>query len=237
MMGLDGFLNWLAERRAQHSASTPPIRWKTWAAITVVLVVLAMVFRDSALTIAARSQPQWLTVLAENTTDIGKSWWSLTLTGVLFIGAMIILRYADLVAAARERLRYVATASAFVFLSVALSGIIGNIFKRIIGRARPPLFDAEGAFHFKAFSGHLYESFPSGHSTTDGAMAMALAVLFPRYRVAFFIIGGFLALTRIMVGAHYLSDVIAGYSFGLWYAYMSALFFAKHGFSLKQPKW
>ncbi len=40
-----------------------------------------------------------------------------------------------------------------------------------------------------------------------------------------------------MVGAHYLSDVIAGYSFGLWYAYMSALFFAKHGFSLKRPKW
>lgn len=236
MMGLDGFLNWLAERRAQHSASIPPIRWKTWAAVTVVLVVLAMVFRDSALTIAARHQPDWLRVLAENTTDIGKSWWSLTLTGLLFIGAMVALKLVT-DAAARVRLHYVATASAYVFLSVALSGILGNIAKRIIGRARPPLFDAEGAFHFKAFSGHLYESFPSGHSTTDGAMAMALAVLFPRYRVAFFLVGGFLALTRIMVGAHYLSDVIAGYSFGLWYAYMSALFFAKHGFSLKQPKW
>lgn len=236
MMGLDGFLNWLAERRAQHSASTPPIRWKTWAAITVVLVVLAMVFRDSALTIAARHQPHWLTVLAENTTDIGKSWWSLTLTGLVFIGAMVALKLVT-DAAARVRLHYAATASAYFFLSVALSGILGNIAKRIIGRARPPLFDAEGAFHFKAFSGHLYESFPSGHSTTDGAMAMALAVLFPRYRVAFFLVGGFLALTRIMVGAHYLSDVIAGYSFGLWYAYMSALFFAKHGFSLKQPKW
>lgn len=237
MMGLDGFLNWLAERRAQYSPYTPPIRWKTWAAITVVLVVLAMVFRDSALTIAARHQPHWLSVLAENTTDIGKSWWSLTLTGLLFIGAMLILRYAGLAEAARTRLRYVATASAFVFLSVALSGIIGNIVKRIIGRARPPLFDAEGAFHFKWFSGHLYESFPSGHSTTDGAMAMALAVLFPSIRIPVLILGGFLALTRIMVGAHYLSDVIAGYSFGLWYAYMSALFFAKHGFSLKRPNW
>jgi undecaprenyl-diphosphatase len=236
MMGLDGFLNWLAERRAQYSPSTPPIRWKTWAAITVVLVVLAMVFRDSALTVAARHQPHWLTVIAENTTDIGKSWWSLTLTGLLFIGAMVALKLVT-DAAARVRLQYVATASAYVFLSVALSGILGNIAKRIIGRARPPLFDAEGAFHFKAFSGHLYESFPSGHSTTDGAMAMALAVLFPSIRVPVLIIGGFLALTRIMVGAHYLSDVIAGYSFGLWYAYMSALFFAKHGFSLKQPKW
>ncbi len=237
MMGLDGFLNWLAERRAQYSASTPPIRWKTWAAITVLLVVLAMVFRDSALTLAARHEPHWLRVLAENTTDIGKSWWSLTLTGIVFIAAILIIRYGDLAAAARERLRYVATASAYVFLSVALSGIITNIVKRIIGRARPPLFDAEGAFHFKAFSGHLYESFPSGHSTTDGAMAMALAVLFPSIRIPVLILGGFLALTRIMVGAHYLSDVIAGYSFGLWYAYMSALFFAKHGFSLKRPKW
>ncbi|MCD2179798.1 phosphatase PAP2 family protein [Rhizobium sp. C1] len=237
MMGLDGFLNWLAERRAQYSASTPPIRWKTWAAITVLLVVLAMVFRDSALTLAARHEPHWLRVLAENTTDIGKSWWSLTLTGIVFIAAILIIRYGDLAAAARVRLRYVATASAYVFLSVALSGIITNIVKRIIGRARPPLFDAEGAFHFKAFSGHLYESFPSGHSTTDGAMAMALAVLFPSIRIPILILGGFLALTRIMVGAHYLSDVIAGYSFGLWYAYMSALFFAKHGFSLKRPRW
>ncbi len=148
--------------------------------MTLVLVVFAMVFRDSALTLAARHEPHWLRVLAENTTDIGKSWWSLTLTGIVFIAAMLIIRYGDLAAAARERLRYVATASAYVFLSVALSGIITNIVKRIIGRARPPLFDAEGAFHFKAFSGHLYESFPSGHSTTDGAMAMALAVLFPR---------------------------------------------------------
>ncbi|MCD2174490.1 phosphatase PAP2 family protein [Rhizobium sp. C4] len=235
MMGLDGFLNWLAERRALYSASTPPIRWKTWAAITVVLVVLAMVYRDSALTIAARHQPDWLRILAETTTDIGKSWWSLTLTGILFGVAMLAYERADL-AATREKWRYTATASAYVFLSVALSGIIGNVVKRIIGRARPPLFDAEGAFHFKAFSGHLYESFPSGHSTTDGAMAMALAVLFPAIRVPVLIIGGFLALTRIMVGAHYLSDVIAGYSFGLWYAYMSALFFAKHGFSLKPPK-
>jgi len=236
MMGLDGFLNWLAERRAQHSASTPPIRWKTWAAITVVLVALAMAFRDGALTIAARHQPHWLTTIAENTTDIGKSWWMLTLSGIVFVGALVALKQIT-DAAARVRLNYVATASAYMFLSVALSGILGNIVKRIVGRARPPLFDAEGAFHFKSFSGHLYESFPSGHATTDGAMAMAMAVLFPRYRVAFFLVGGFLALTRIMVGAHYLSDVIAGYSFGLWYAYMSALFFAKHGFSLKQPKW
>lgn len=237
MMGLDGFLNWLAARREQHAVSHPPIRWKIWASVTLVLVILAMLFRDGPLTIAARHQPDWLTALAENTTDIGKSWWSLTLSGIIFVLAYAAYRRADLMAATREKMAYLATASAYAFLSIALSGILSNIVKRILGRARPSLFDAEGAFHFKSFSGHLYESFPSGHATTDGAMAMVLAVLFPRYRVAFFLVGGFLALTRIMVGAHYLSDVIAGYSFGLWYAYMSALFFAKHGFSLKRPKW
>jgi undecaprenyl-diphosphatase len=234
-MGPGGFLNWLAQRRETHAAGQKPILWKTWASVTLVLAGLAMAFRDSALTIAARSQHGWLRILAENTTDFGKSWWILTLSGIIFAVAYLAYRRADR-GALRDKLGYWATASAYMFLSVALSGLIANLVKRTIGRARPPLFDSEGAFHFKPFSGALYESLPSGHATTDGAIAMALAVLFPRYRVAFLLIGGLLALTRIMVGAHYLSDVIAGYSFGLWYAYMSALFFAKHGFSLKALK-
>lgn len=235
MTGIGGFMNWLAERRARHAAGQPPILWKTWLAVTVLFVMAAMAFRDAALTLQARHEPIWLRVLAESITNFGKSWWILTLSGILFAAAYLAWRRMD-TPATREKLRHLATASAYMFLSVALSGIISNLVKRTIGRARPPLFDAYGAFHFKPFSGALYESFPSGHATTDGAIAMALAILLPRFRLPILFIGGFLALTRIMVGAHYLSDVIAGYSFGMWYAYMSALFFAKHGFPLTRPK-
>jgi membrane-associated phospholipid phosphatase len=234
--GFGGILDWLAERRARHAGALPPILWKTWAAVTIVLVAAAMIFRDKAITLAARNEPQWLRTLAENTTNFGKSWWILTLSGIVFAAAYLAYRRLGDADARREKLRYVSTAAAYVFLSVALSGLISNIVKRVIGRARPPLLDAEGAFHFKPFSGALYESFPSGHATTDGAIAMALAILFPRYRVPILVIGVYFATTRLMVGAHYLSDITAGYSFGMWYAYMSALFFAKHGFSLKRGK-
>lgn len=235
MNGIGGFLTWLADRRARYAAGEPPILWKTWAVVTVVLVALAMAFRDAALTVQAQHEPVWLRLLAENITNFGKSGWILTLSGIVFALAYGAWRRRP-PSAARTRAGYIATAAAYMFLSVALSGIISNIVKRFVGRGRPPVFDEYGAFHFKPFSGALYESFPSGHATTDGAIAMAVAVLCPAVRVPVLIIGGFLALTRIMVGAHYLSDVIAGYSFGMWYAYMSALFFARHGFSLKWPK-
>lgn len=234
--GLGGFLDWLAERRARHAEGQPPILWKTWTAVTLFFVAAAMLFRDEAVTLAARKEPQWLRTLADNTTDFGKSGWILTLSGVIFAVAYYAYRHLRDTDARRETARYASTAAAHVFLSVALSGLIANIAKRAIGRARPPLFDAEGAFHFKPFSGALHESFPSGHATTDGAIAMALAILFPRYRVPILVIGAYFAATRLMVGAHYLSDITAGYSFGMWYAYMSALFFARHGFSLKPPK-
>lgn len=232
--GIGGFLDWLAARRARYADGQPPILWKTWTAVTLLLVAAAMLFRDEAITLSARHEPQWLRTLAENTTNFGKSGWILTLSGVIFALAYYAYRRLEEADTRREMARYVSTAAAYMFLSVALSGIIANIAKRMIGRARPPLFDADGAFHFKPFSGALYESFPSGHATTDGAIAMALAILFPRYRIPILVIGAYFALTRLMVGAHYLSDITAGYSFGMWYAYMSALFFAKHGFSLKR---
>jgi undecaprenyl-diphosphatase len=142
-----------------------------------------------------------------------------------------VLRKADL-PSIRDKAHYWATAAAYMFLSVALSGIIANVVKRVIGRARPPLFDQFGAFHFQPFSGAIYESLPSGHATTDGAIAFALAILFPRFRIPVLILGAIFALTRIAVGVHYLSDVIVGYSFGMWYAYMSAIYFAQRGFFL-----
>lgn len=230
--GKEGLVAILADRRRRFAGNSPAIRWKTWLALTLLMVATAMLWRDAALTIAARSEPYWLHHLAESTTNFGKSGWILVSSAVVFAVGLAVYRRADLESVRRKGYDW-AVAAAYMFLSVALSGIISNLVKRAIGRARPPLFDQFGPFHFQPFSGALYESLPSGHATTDGAIAMALAVLVPAYRTPILIIGALFALTRIAVGAHYLSDVIAGYSFGMWYAYMSAIVFLRHGFPLR----
>ena len=50
-----------------------------------------------------------------------------------------------------------------------------------------------------------------------------LSLLFPRARLVIFALAGWLAATRIVVGAHYPSDVIAGLAFGHMFAVLAAL--------------
>ncbi|MBP0652314.1 phosphatase PAP2 family protein, partial [Mycobacterium tuberculosis] len=45
--------------------------------------------------------------------------------------------------------------------------------------------------------------------------AMALALLFPNHTRLFFVVFAFVAATRVAVGAHFPSDVAAGYALGI----------------------
>ncbi len=226
----------LSERKVHHALAAPRIRWKLWAGITLTIVAWAMFFADIRLTYAARNLPDWFRALSLFLTDFGNSAWILIGSAIVFAVSIWLLRREGS-SSLREKAHYWATASAFMFLSVALSGILGNLLKRLFGRGRPRVFDELGAFHFEPFAGSsAFESFPSGHSVTDGAIMMGFAVLFPALRIPLLVGGFILAMTRVFVGAHYLSDVIAGYSFGMWYAYMSAIFFAQYGFYVSRNK-
>ncbi|WP_210246267.1 phosphatase PAP2 family protein [Aureimonas fodinaquatilis] len=105
--------------------------------------------------------------------------------------------------------------AAYLFSSVALAAIVTNFLKIVFGRARPLLMDDYGNFSFSLGRfGHDYSSFPSGHSTTIGAVTLVAAVLAPSQRVAILIAGFCIALSRIVVRAHYPSDVVAGFAIG-----------------------
>jgi len=56
----------------------------------------------------------------------------------------------------------------------------------------------------------LDPSFPSAHATFSFMMATLLAYWVPRYQIVFFIVAGFIGWTRIYLGLHYPTDVIAG---------------------------
>ncbi len=167
-------------------------------------------------------------------TDIGKADWILISTGVTCL-ALLALEAGRYSFRLRMAIGSVFTYAAFIFYSVAATGLLAIAFKWSLGRARPKLYEEVGPvrFDFLAFDG-TYTSFPSGHSTTVAALATALAFIFPAYRWLIVVAAFWLAFSRVMVGAHYPSDVIAGTLLGMTFTFFTVRALARRriGFHL-----
>ncbi|HZU89271.1 MAG TPA: phosphatase PAP2 family protein, partial [Stellaceae bacterium] len=108
-------------------------------------------------------------------------------------------------------MRALSALPAFLFAAVAASGLVVDLLKVMIGRTRPKLLFAS---HLYGFDGLALRpdhwSFPSGHTATIVALAAALTWLWPRHVLFYALIAVVVAISRIVVGAHYPSDVLAG---------------------------
>lgn len=99
----------------------------------------------------------------------------------------------------------------FLFASVAVSGIITDIIKVIAGRYRPSEFFAHGLYGFDFLHiDRALTSFPSGHTATAFALATAITYLWPKASPTVWLFAILIGLSRLMICAHYPSDVIAG---------------------------
>jgi membrane-associated phospholipid phosphatase len=100
---------------------------------------------------------------------------------------------------------------AAIFIAVAAAGLADDALKIIFGRARPYVWLAgdDSGFGFFRY-GSKFASFPSGHTTTSFAAALALSAVFPRGWSLFLLAALLIGISRIVLEAHYLSDVIAG---------------------------
>lgn len=104
----------------------------------------------------------------------------------------------------------------FVALALLTTWLVVAALKYLTGRPRPPMFLDHGLYGFLFPAGAAeFRSFPSGHS----ACAFAVAVTLGRYlrpaRHALFAVAGLIALSRMVLGIHYLSDVVAGAYLGV----------------------
>jgi undecaprenyl-diphosphatase len=180
------------------------------AAIVIGLVALEF---DASVPGWRKTLPPGLISDFQIVTRFGKSDWILYPTGIFLICAFFI-NWGKLAARHRAFWTRVQVATGFVFASVAGSGLIVTVVKRIIGRGRPVHFADAGIATFHPFSDASWASFPSGHSTTIASFCTAIAILFPRLTVPAIFIALAVGASRVIVGAHYPSDVIAGLLFG-----------------------
>jgi membrane-associated phospholipid phosphatase len=104
----------------------------------------------------------------------------------------------------------------FALLAATTPGIWTDLLKFFFGRPCPELYFAHNLYGFQPFNTDPnFWSFPSGHSAEAAAMAVALSVLVPAYRVRFLLVAVMVASSRVALGIHYPSDAIAGFLIGL----------------------
>jgi membrane-associated phospholipid phosphatase len=100
-----------------------------------------------------------------------------------------------------------------LLVTVAAS-LLPHGMKLLFDQTRPDRRTVLGHVHGVSFSGKRDDAFPSGHALHMGALASAAGTLpaGPRRAIRAFAVG--LSLTRVVVLAHWTSDVVAGFALG-----------------------
>jgi membrane-associated phospholipid phosphatase len=136
---------------------------------------------------------------------------------------VVVVTVITLVLAARKA--PVKALVGFLVLTVAGQVAITNIIKGIVGRERP---------HLDQLTSFAGPSFPSGHTTAAAATYAAIALVLGRgrsLRVKAVRAGGAAAIavgvacSRVFLGVHWFTDVVAGLMLGWgWFALCSIVF-------------
>jgi undecaprenyl-diphosphatase len=108
----------------------------------------------------------------------------------------------------------------------AAGGLLAGGMKLLYGRARPA---GAALFNEQTFS------FPSGHAATSAAVMVTLCYVLARERIiswpAAILIGGLVplivGLTRLYLDVHWATDVVGGWTVGLFVAAMSAALYER----------
>jgi membrane-associated phospholipid phosphatase len=99
-------------------------------------------------------------------------------------------------------------------LSVVATSILPHLLKRLIDQERPDRSMVHGRRHGIPRSGKAYDAFPSGHAMHVGAVASAVSWAYPKWTPIAWCIGLVVAATRIVLLAHWTTDVLAGLVMG-----------------------
>ena len=169
------------------------------AAVALVAIVIVydrarepFEFESDLMTALAANRAPWLTAPALVLDRVGSGLLSGLIVPALIIAALLIWRRP--------------WAAGFFLVALLASSGLTRLVKVLVGRVRP-----EDILVHPDFG-----SFPSGHSSNAAVIAMALGLIFMRTWV--WILGAvytvLMMLSRMYLGAHWLSDTIAGLLIG-----------------------
>ncbi len=114
----------------------------------------------------------------------------------------------------------------FICLAGAAALVIGEGLKYLLGRHRPVMLFEQNRYGltFFAESGSQHSS-PSGHTLRAFSILTALSLLFRRGRILFIALAVLIGISRVIVTAHYPSDVLFGAFIGIFSALWTYRYF------------
>lgn len=138
----------------------------------------------------------------------------------VFLGALLVAMFGW---GKWRRQRIFIWSGQFGFVALLSGGVVVQTLKHLFGRARPWAAGA-GKLIGPTLAGG-FNSFPSGHSISAFAVGSVLGRAFPSYRFVFLALAAVVALSRVVVGAHFVSDVVSGAFLGLTVGAVVSLLF------------
>jgi undecaprenyl-diphosphatase len=167
-----------------------------------------------------RAFDEWLLTSLREAGDlanpIGPLWFEEVVRDVTALGSTVVLTFAVVVVALYLLIRDKPQKALFLVAAVSLGALLNRLLKLGFARPRPDIV-AHGA-HVTT------ESFPSGHSANSAIIYLMLGMMLARvessYAAKVFILGVcafitvMVGLSRIYLGVHWPTDVLAGWAVG-----------------------
>jgi membrane-associated phospholipid phosphatase len=174
----------------------------------ICVILFYYVDRQIAWALHNATEPVWLQATSEYVTAVGtpKWWLALSLIGFLVAGFGYQIR------------KYTWQCRALLYFGATnmLAIVLGSALKFFFGRYRPIELFQDNLYGLHFFSVQwAQQSLPSGHALSVFAAATALSVLYRRYAPLFFFVAIVVTASRLILGMHYLSDLVLGAYIGI----------------------
>jgi membrane-associated phospholipid phosphatase len=175
------------------TSSRFPRIWIALAAVALIALVVAFFLDHAAAAwIGAHSSPELKRVM-QTVSRVG-DWPAHVIAGLLGIAIAFVTKSKTWMQIFLAML-----------VALALAGVTARVVKLATGRARPSV-KTEAHWNGPRYSSK-YHAFPSGHTASSTAFFVALFLKRKKIGAPLLLIPVLIAISRMVVGAHYLSDV------------------------------